>query len=332
MENDIEHPLIKDLNPQLKDLKRNDLVILKNLLSEYTDRPTSKILAEISARYRLDIASYFFLQYHHQIPQNQKLYQQYRQHFSNIVEEKPLEGLAHLREHFIAFVPGFAYKEDTTTGADFARQRSLLTNMNINHQLIEIEEWGLVENNAKFIASTLENLCTEHEEIIVVSASKGGLETSIALGKYANPDKITPLKHWISVGGILQGSPLADGYLSGYKYWFSKFMLWIKKKDPSFLKEISFQYRSETFKTLNFPAHIQRIHFVGIPIASAISDKIKKRHGSMLHKYGPNDGLTPLAEEVTDGGIVIAELGLDHYFQHPQIDQKTLALALMAID
>ena len=139
------------------------------------------------------------------------------------------------------------------------------------------------------------------------------------------------VKHWISVGGILRGSPLADPYLSGYKYWFAKFLLFIKRKPSQFLHEISFNYRKETFKALQFPKHIQRIHYVGIPLSESIGEKIKKRHQSLIKDYGPNDGLTPIAEELTEGGIVIAELGLDHYFQDPQIDQKTLALALMAI-
>ena len=322
----------KDLNPQLNHLSITDLKALQSIAKRYNGQSiNSKHLVEITKKYHIDLASYYFLQLHYNKTENKIAFQSYQSYYDSLINERPIEELDKLKEYFVAFVPGFAWKEDTTTGADFGRQRSLLKNIGIEHCLLETDEWGLADDNAKFIANQLEILNKNHPKIILVSASKGGLESSIALGKYANHSNIKNLKHWISVGGILQGSPLADAYQSGYKYWFAKFMLWWKKKDPDFLKDISYKLRKETFKDLAFSDHIQRIHFVGIPESTAIGERIKKRYLSMVKNYGPNDGLTPIAEELTEGGIVIPEIGLDHYFQHSNIDQKTLALALMAI-
>ena len=320
----------KDLNPQLAHLSPQELSTLQQLSVEY-QMTNSEILAKITKMHSMDIASYFFLQFHYNKAQNKLAYQTYLRHLHNIEQQVSMEDFTALQAYYIAFVPGFGYKEDTTTGADFARQRALLSEKKIPHQLIEIDEWGLAEDNAKFVANSLRKINAQHQNIIIVSASKGGLETCIALGKYLKPKEVSNVKHWISVGGILRGSPLADPYLSGYKYWFAKFMLFIKRKPSHFLKEISFQYRNKSYASLNFPKHIQRVHFVGIPLSNDIGEKIQKRHESLVPDYGPNDGLTPISEELTEGGLVIAELGLDHYFQDPQIDQKTIALALMAI-
>ena len=46
---------------------------------------------------------------------------------------------------------------------------------------------------------------------------------------------------------------------------------------------------------------------------------------------GPNDGLTTLTDELTSQGIVITELGLDHYYSDPRIDQKAIALLHTAL-
>ena len=329
---DIGSLFIKDLNPQLSHLPETVLDSLKSIAKEYEGRTIqSKELTNITKTYNIDLASYYFLQLHYNKPINKSAFESYQFYFNALNNNRSIEELHKLKEYFVAFVPGFAWKEDVTTGADFDRQRRLLKSLEIEHCLIETDEWGLADTNAKFIANQLVHLNKKNQKIILVSASKGGLETSIALGKYVNHESINHLKYWISVGGILQGSPLADAYLNGYKYWFAKFMLWWKKKDRDFLKDISHDLRKETFKNLRFPKNVQRIHFVGIPESNAIGERIKKRYLSMVKNYGPNDGLTPLAEELTEGGIVIPEIGLDHYFQHPKIDQKTLALALMAI-
>lgn len=329
---DIGFLFIKDLNPQLSHLSKTELDALKSIANEYHGQSIqSKELVKITNTYNIDLASYYFLQLHYNQPINKKAFQSYQFYFDALKQNKPIGELEELKKYFVAFVPGFAWKEDTTTGADFARQRSLLNSMGIAHCLLETDEWGLADDNAKFIASKLEDLNKKHPSLILVSASKGGLESSIALGKHVDHSKINHLKNWISVGGILRGSPLADAYLDGYKYWFAKFMLWWKNKDPNFLKDISYQLRAETFNQLKFPNHVQRIHFVGIPESNEIGERIEKRYLSMVKNHGPNDGLTPIAEELTDGGIVIPEMGLDHYFQHPNIDQKTLALALMAL-
>ena len=72
--------------------------------------------------------------------------------------------------YVLAFVPGFAYKKDRTTGADFASQRAILNEHGFRTLLIETDELGSVESNADVIARVVDHL-TEHEDrIILVSA------------------------------------------------------------------------------------------------------------------------------------------------------------------
>lgn len=291
----------------------------------------TETLAHISKDYSTDVATFYFLQRAYQDSINkeaQDLYTKYYEQQSSSANNNP--NLTALQGYFLVFVPGLAYKEDTTTGADFARQRRLLTSIGIANELIEIGEWDLADVNAQLIAQRLRELSVNHEKIMVVSASKGGLETAIALGKIMNPEETSAIKAWINVGGILRGSPIADDYLKAPKCWLAGVMLRFKGKRMNIVQDMSYQNRKETFDQLRFPENIKIFNFVGAPLSNNIDREIRSRYCSMI-KLGPNDGLTPLADEITNKGIVVSEPGLDHYFRDGDIDKKTLALALVAV-
>jgi hypothetical protein len=50
-----------------------------------------------------------------------------------------------------------------------------------------------------------------------------------------------------------------------------------------------------------------------------------------LRKEGPNDGLTPIVDEILPGSVTIVELGLDHFYWHPEMPLRTVALAQAVI-
>lgn len=195
--------------------------------------------------------------------------------------------------------------------------------------MIETDEWGLSEFNAQIIAQKLRELNAIHEQILLVSASKGGLETAIALGKILDADEVPHLKAWVSVGGILRGSPVADQYLSFPKCWLAEVQLFFKGKNISTVRDMSHKRRSAEFPNLHFPEHLLKIQFVGAPLATQVSREIRDRWCSM-RQIAPNDGLTTLPDQIIPGSIIISEPGLDHYFRDPAIDVKTLALACVA--
>jgi len=302
-----------------------------NLFSAYQNKPlNTKTLSELTANYSADVATFYFLQKEYQDTENKQAQDLYASYFEKLSNNENISELNSLKEYFVAFVPGLAYKQDTTTGANFSRQRRLLTTSGVANELIETGEWDLADDNASTVSKRLRELSEIHEKIIVVSASKGGLETAIALGKILKPEETKSIKAWISVGGILRGSPIADNYLTAPKCWFAEFMLWTKGKKIDIVQDMSYKQRTEDFKELHFPDNMKIIHFVGAPMATQIDKEIKSRYCSMS-RFGPNDGLTPLADEVTENGIVVSEIGLDHYFRDKNIDTKTFALALVAI-
>ena len=78
--------------------------------------------------------------------------------------------------------------------------------------------------------------------------------------------------------------------------------------------------------SIRLPRHILVVQYVGAPLSGDISDDATNRY-TYLRKYGPNDGLTLLADELVPHGITIIEPGVDHFYRDPEINLKSLAIA-----
>lgn len=287
-----------------------------SIFQVYDQRPlTTDLLRKVQGDYSYDVSVLYFLKRaHHNNPAERRV-------FDSLLTDDS-DQLGRLKKYTIVFVPGLGYKSDTTTGADFARQRRLLSQKGIENILVETDEWGLIEQNASVIRKMVENL--PGKPIILVSASKGGLETLMAL----NDAPAENVRAWINIGGILHGTPIADEYLSWPKSWLASLLILFKGGNNAIIEDMSYARRNEMFQSMHISPHIKIIHYVGLPLAFQVSSEIEGRFCD-LFEYGPNDGLTPVADELTSNGIIIADLGLDHYYRDPEIDRKTLTLARM---
>lgn len=222
------------------------------------------------------------------------------------------------------FVPGFLYEADTTTGADMARQRELMTGLGYDVALVPVRENGLIEKNAEIIADTVRRASADRP-LVLVSASKGGLETAVALGSKLDDAAAEKVAAWISIGGILRGTYLADHARDWPRSWLARVVGWIEGFDYQLVADVSVATNRARFDRLTFPKHLLMIQYVGVPLSGQISEDVKSRYRE-LSAYGPNDGLTTVLDELVPGGHVILDVGLDHYYRDPEIDRKTVAL------
>lgn len=233
--------------------------------------------------------------------------------------------------YLIAFVPGYAYKRNPTTGADFARQRRVMNRAGFNTLLIETDEIGTVEENASILAGEVTRLGKKYKKVILVSSSKGGPEVALAIGKLMLPDQLRNVKAWISIGGLLRGTPSADQALKWPRSWLARIAFFFKGLRAQVIENLSTKKRKEVFAGLTFPSHIVTLQYVGVPLSGQIAEYVEGRYED-LRELGPNDGLTLLGDELVPGGIVITDLGLDHYYLDPEIDLKTFALTHVILD
>ena len=231
-----------------------------------------------------------------------------------------------LRGYEILFLPGFHYLSDPTSGADFAHQRELMRELGLDVQLAATEEDGTIEENAEIIARIVRSESRYHSKMILVSTSKSGPETALALGKILRPCETTSVKAWLSVGGLIRGTFLADRVMTWPKSWIARIIFSLEKIDFRSLPGLTTKASRARMKSISLPPKILVVQYVAVPLSGDIADDVRGRY-SYLRKYGPNDGLTLLADELVPHGITIAEVGFDHFYRDPEINLKSLAIA-----
>jgi hypothetical protein len=325
----LEHYLRNDrINPAY------DQEIARALLI-WNQRPLdSDNLGELTQEFSPDFATLYFVSRVYQDPRSRKAQDAFRAHVATLRAEGEKEVLRMAKRaapYLIAFVPGYAYKKDPTTGADFAQQRRLMTAAGFKNVLIETDELATVDRNARIVASEILRLSAEHRKIIVVSTSKGGTEVALAMGELLPPERLEGVKAWVSIGGLLRGTPSADQALRWPTSWLVRVAFFFTGHRGELIEDLNTKKRREVFAQLKFPDDMLMLQYVGAPLSGQIAAYVQGRYDD-LKNLGPNDGLTLLADELIDGGIVITDIGLDHYYLDPDIDLKTFALAAVVLD
>ena len=227
--------------------------------------------------------------------------------------------------YVILFAPGWLYRDDPATGADFRQQREILDRMGIQTVLIETEESGAVERNAVIIADEIMRRRDGEEKVILVSTSKSGAEAALALGAHLTPAQTAHVRAWVNVGGVIQGTQLADRVMRWPQRWGLRLYFWWKGWDFAGLSSMATDVRRARYETVRIPDDILVVNYMAVPLSGDISGGVRSRY-QKLRPYGPNDGLTLLVDEIIPGSVTVIELGLDHFFRDPDIEWKTVAL------
>lgn len=293
--------------------------------------PSLQELSSLVKRYSSDYATIFLLRaiYSNKFQErSQKLYLNFSERLKTSGLSK--RDLVKLGKFQFLFVPGLAYRLDTSTGADFERQRQWFGKQGFKTVLIETDELGLATNNALIIGKYLATN-SDKRKIILVSASKGSQDVLTYLNKIASPEETARIHSWINIGGINRGTLLADEFTKIPKSLLAKILLGFHGRSTELVKDLQRKQEPLDSGKYFFPDTIKVIHFQGVLFESQVSDRIRSRY-KILKPFGPNDGLTLMIDSIRPDGIVITEIGLDHYFQDPEIDIKTAALALLAAD
>jgi hypothetical protein len=281
--------------------------------------PTAEQLQRWSRLHSPDLAALILAQQLRRHAEGQPLFRIFLEELANGDAAGPID-----RRPLFVFVPGWLYRTDSTTGADFAQQRALLAAHGARATLAATDENGSVEANAQMIAALLRKLAETEQQIVLVSASKGGPEVARALTLLRDDSAADHVAAWINIGGLLQGSPLADAALTWPLCWLVN---WLILPDGSFdgIRSLAVEASAARWKQVQLPTHLLVVNYLAIPLSGQVSPQA--RDGYLhLRAAGPNDGLTVLTDAIAPQGLSIPELGVDHYFRAPEIVTRTLAL------
>jgi len=83
---------------------------------------------------------------------------------------------------------------------------------------------------------------------------------------------------------------------------------------------------NEVQAELRLPRGLLVVNYIGAPRAAEVSARGQDDYAALV-AWGPNDGLTLLADALVPQGITVVEPGLDHFFAAPDLDRRIAALA-----
>ena len=234
------------------------------------------------------------------------------------------------RDAVLAVVPGASYQENPASGADGRVVREQAERMGCATELVPISTTGTVRRNARTLCDWL--AARPDRPVILVSLSKGGSDLKTAL---AEPDAETAFRNvvaWISLCGILDGTPIADRLLS----WSPGAVLVrlyyrLHGKSMAFVNDLRYRTGGSggpLDRPLRLPAHIRLISVVGFPLREHLTRRISRRCHDRLAPFGPNDGALILADVCALPGLLYPLWGADHYLQ-PKRDVGVLVRAIL---
>ncbi len=234
-------------------------------------------------------------------------------------------------DYVTVFVPGLLYESKTETKGDMAEPRALLRQAGLGTAFIRVREAGTVEVNGEHIAAELRALRAAGKKVVLVSTSKGGPDVAYAIGSVMAAEDRDFIRGWVSIGGVLRGTEFIDANMTWPKRWIAAVVGWIIGIPLDTMKSMSAERSLQRFAGQSLPGHLTVLHFVAVPLSGTVLPQVQRTYSAM-RKFGPNDGMTLLSNQLLPGGHIVLAVGLDHWFRDPEIDLKTLALAQTIID
>ena len=246
---------------------------------------------------------------------------------SNETKERLTETF---ESHHALLIPGWHWKTRSDTGADLEFQRRILASFGLQSTLVETNEHGTIEENARLIAAAINRLSSLNKPIVIISVSKGGAETAYALGAELDNEQAAYIKGWLNIGGLIAGSSLVDHSSHDPKRWLRS--IGFSEDTPvSAFNGLKTHVASARLAELNFPNDLTVINYVGVPFASSVNEKAKYSY-SLLAKQGPNDGAALTQEMLMPNGVTVLEIGLDHYMRSRRAMNRAISLLLMIME
>ncbi len=313
------------MSPAVPPLSAADAALLAEaaqyLHSERANTASEKAdLCETARTRGLDFATALCFQRLQQITVNAS----FRSHVAEIPENirLPVPDL-------IAIAPGAFYREHQGTGADGSAILQIARDLGCPAALIPVPSFGRVDSNARHVRDWLLN--RPERRIVLLSLSKGGADVKRCLAQPRSSEAFEKVAAWLSLSGIVQGTPLIAWLRARrLRWWGVHGLLWLRGQRGAALRDL----RHGTDSLLNpwpaLPDHLTVVHVCGVPLRHHLHHPWAARAYDRLAPLGPNDGGgILLADLLSLPGIVYPIWGADHYLQ-PCWDVTPLVRAIIA--
>lgn len=296
----------------------NELVELRRRYQAAGEVPSREELVSLSARYSPDVATLLFIETVSARPDVEALRKRYE---TEVAEVRRL-GVEQARpdvpdDLLILMVPGWFYiSHGAETNADYRIQRRIYDAWGVKNELVPILENGTVEENARIVADAV-RVASKSHRVFLVSASKSGAEVALALGRELQPGESDAVVGWLSIVGVVRGSPLVDRMFEPDLCWFMELQLGAEGFDLEGAASMASSRGRAAFDALHFPPHVRIYSFLAAPLSGEITGRGSFGYQRM-RAMGPNDGLTLLADELLPQATPLLATGVDHFLGNDQ--------------
>jgi hypothetical protein len=228
----------------------------------------------------------------------------------------------------VVVMPGAFAREYPHTGADGSRVFELAQHLGWPAERVEIPSLSPMAGNAAALARVLAR--DRNRPTIVVSLSKGGADVRAALERPRSAEEWRGVRAWVSLSGIVAGTPLVDWLRARpLRCCGVRALLRLRRQRFATVDELRRGPGSPLARPLVPPPGLRVIHVAAFPRQKHLGDAWARRGHARLAPLGPNDG----------GGILLADVarlpgdlypvwGADHYLRPPW-DIRPLLLRIL---
>lgn len=210
----------------------------------------------------------------------------------------------------VLVVPGAFYEEHPETGAGGESMIRELESLRIRVHRVPTRSCGTLEQNTAILRRALR----EHggRECALVSLSRGGAEIKCVLRD--DPGALRSVSLWVSVGGILAGSPLVNWVRTRRVIdWLNWSIFRWRGRDYRCFTELARGAAGSLAFDVGVPAHMEVVHVVGFPLRRHATSRYARSWHSRFAAEGPNDGVMLLEDVLGFPGTILPLWGADHY-------------------
>ncbi|MGH7140833.1 MAG: hypothetical protein ACREHD_34310, partial [Pirellulales bacterium] len=244
----------------------------------------------------------------------------------NALRERPDSHQGQV-DALLAVAPGAFYHEYPHSGADGRLLRDEAARLGFDCHVIPCGSMAGVEANAERICDWLRS--RQESRIVLASISKGSADIKMALARPDAPEVFRNVVAWISLCGILDGSPMVEWLLASRPRELAyRALFWWRGLRFDVFSDLRRRDGSTLAFPLTLPMHIRLLHVAGFPLRAHLSNALARRCHAHCEALGPNDGAVLLTDLLRLPGRIYPVWGADHYLR-PSWELRSLAQALL---
>ncbi len=228
----------------------------------------------------------------------------------------------------LAMVPGMYYNSNASIGGDGAEIRASARDLGFTDVLVNVNPDGSVEENGRFLCDWLSNY--KEYTIVLASISKGASDIKRGLQLCGEKGNFDSVRGWLNIGGINRGSYLINEMDNYWWYrWRAKYFFRREGYSYDSFLSVRVDKTSLLYEDVNIPKKITVVNIIATPTWRHVTRRAEEAY-TILSDYGPNDGLTLLADSFIPDAVNVAMWGTDHYFSVPE--RRRLMLYAVLLD